>query len=78
LGLLLRPKQALTRIMAVSLSNATELIQVSRPTIVRLTHPAPLVYARSMMEDENVAFWAQKSPQELAAVAAEMHRMRRD
>jgi SAM-dependent methyltransferase len=31
----------------------------------------------AMEEDENPAFWAQKSPDELAAVAAEMHRQRR-
>jgi SAM-dependent methyltransferase len=30
-----------------------------------------------MEEDESPAFWAQKSPDELAAVAAEMHRQRR-
>jgi SAM-dependent methyltransferase len=30
-----------------------------------------------MEEDENPTFWAQKSPDELAAVAAEMHRQRR-
>jgi len=29
------------------------------------------------MEDESIEFWGRKSPQELAAVAAEMHRQRR-
>ena len=31
----------------------------------------------AMEDDESPAFWAQKSPDELAAVAAEMHRQRR-
>ena len=47
-------------------------------TAAVLTHiRGLLVYDRIMEEDESPAFWAQKSPDDLAAVAAEMHRQRR-
>ena len=47
---------------------------VSLPRLPLARSPCML---SAMEEDESPAFWAQKSPDELAAVAAEMHRQRR-